>query len=452
MPRLSSTLCLLLPFLALAFAVESPAQPTPKREIRILTIDGVINPLSARYLKNELEAAGRADSVEAAVLQLNTPGGLESSMREMTSAILGSRVPVLVHVTPSGGRAASAGMFITIAAHVAAMAPGTNIGAAHPVSIGSQGQPDRVMESKVVNDAAALARAIALERKRNAQWAEDAVKRSVSISAQEAVAQKVIDFVAADLKTLLASADGRKVTLAGGRTVTLNTRDTTLAQTPMGWTERLAQAITDPNITYLLMTVGLIGIVAELYNPGMLFPGITGAISLILAFAGLGSLPVNWAGVLLLILGVALLIFELQTEGIGFLGVAALVSFTLGSLILYRPFRPVSPSFPDVAVSPGWIAAVTLGILALMITAFRALLRVRKRPAAIGPESMKGALGRALSDLAPTGRVQLDSEEWSAIADTSEGTILEGEQVEVVAVEGVTLRVRRPLGRTLQAS
>ena len=422
-----------------ALAQARPPASPAGREVRLLTIDGVINPLTARYLERELHEAASARA-ELVVLRLNTPGGLESSMRRMTEAILASRVPVAVYVAPPGARAASAGMFITIAAHVAVMAPGTNIGAAHPVGIGGA-RADSVMTGKVVNDAAALARALAAERGRNAAWAEEAVRRSVSITATEALERDVIDLIAPDLDKLLRQLDGRQVRTAAGQ-VTVRTAAARLIEQPMRLHERLLHVITDPNVAYLLFTIAMVGIMAELYNPGMIFPGLTGAVSLLLALVAFGSLPINWAGVLLLLLAAGLTIGELYAEGFGVLGVGALIAFVLGSLLLYEPFGVPSPSLPAVRVSPWLIAATAAGMSAFLVLVVRALVRVQRTPVAAGPQTLVGRAGVALSNLEPTGQVRVDGEVWSAVVEDE--TVRAGENVEVAGVEGVTLRVRRP--------
>lgn len=431
---------LLAALLALvAGAAPVVAQATEPPEVRLLTIDGVINPLTARYLERELGEA--ASGATAVVLRLDTPGGLESSMRRMVEAILGAGVPVVVHVAPPGARAASAGMFLVLSAHVAAMAPGTNMGAAHPVTIGGQ-QPDTTLAEKMVSDAAALARAIAQRRGRNADWAELAVRRSVSVTAREAVEIDVVDLVVEDLDALLARVDGRRVRTAAGVTV-LRTAGARVVARPMSLPERILHAITDPNIAYLLTTIGIIGIIAELYNPGMIFPGVTGGIALILAFVAFGSLPVNWAGVALLALGIGLFIADLAAEGIGLLAVGGLVAFVLGSLMLYSPLSPPSPAMPEARVSPWLIAAVAAGMGALLLFVGRALLRARREPVAIGADALVGRVGVAESRLAPRGAVRIDSEVWSAAVEDGADAIARGEPVEVVGLEGVVLRVRK---------
>lgn len=427
----------LLLFLLSVPSFRLQGQEAAGGEVSLLTIDGVINPLTARYLERGLqEAADR--QAEAVIIRLNTPGGLETSMRAMTQAMLNSPVPVVVYVAPAGARAASAGMFITIAAHVAAMAPGTNIGAAHPVGLGEQADP--VMTEKIVNDAAALARSLAVTRERNATWAEQAVRESVSITADEALEQNVIDLIARDLQELLRQIDGRRAVTAGGE-VSLRTAGAEVVESPMSLPERILQTIADPNIAYILLTIGMIGIIAELYNPGTLFAGITGAIALILAFFALGSLPTNWAGVLLLLLAVGLFVAELNTEGTGILAVGGLVAFVLGSLMLYRPFTPTSPAMPEVRVSPWLVGSMAVGIGGFFLLVVRAVLRARRAPVTTGAQALTGRSGVAVSDLEPAGTVRVDTETWSAVAEG--GPIQRGEVVEVVGVEGVTLRVRR---------
>jgi membrane-bound serine protease (ClpP class) len=415
--------------------VAAPAGP----EIRLLTLDGVINPLTARYLERELSEAASARG-ELVVLRLDTPGGLESSMRKMAEAILASSVPVAVYVAPSGARAASAGMFLTIAAHVAAMAPGTNIGAAHPVGIGGAGA-DSVMAGKVVNDAAALARALATERDRNAEWAEEAVRRSVSITATEALDQNIIDVVARDLDELLHWVDGRRFRTPAGE-VAVRTRAARVAEHPMRLHERILHVITDPNVAFLLFSIAMVGIMAELYNPGMIFPGLVGGLSLLLALVAFGSLPINWAGVLLLVLAAGLTIAELHAEGFGVLGVGAVIAFVLGSLMLYEPFGVPSPSLPAVRVNPWLITAMTAAMCAFFVFVLRSLVRAQHAPVAAGPQALVGRVGRAVSNLDPTGQVRLDGEVWSAVAEDE--AVQQGEDVEIAGVEGVTLRVRRP--------
>jgi membrane-bound serine protease (ClpP class) len=426
----------------IALSVGAPllAQAPAPPEVRLLTLDGVINPLAVRYFDRELEDAASAGAAFV-VLRLDTPGGLDSSMRRMIEAILAARVPVVVHVAPPGARAASAGMFLVLAAHVAVMASGTNIGAAHPVTLGAQ-QPDTTMAEKMVSDAAALARAIAERRNRNAEWAALAVRRSVSITAQEALKSNVIDLIADDLAALLPRLDGRRVETAAGTTV-MRATGARVVERKMSVPERILHTITDPNIAYLLLTIGFIGIIAELYNPGIIFPGVTGVVSLIMAFVAFGSLPVNWAGVALVVLGIGLFVADLITEGIGILSIGALVAFVLGSLMLYSPFTPPSPVMPDVRVSLWLIIGVAALMASLLLFVGRALLRARREPVAMGAAALLGRVGIAESRLAPSGTVRVDSEVWSATVEDGAQAIAAGEAVEIVGLEGVVLRVRK---------
>jgi membrane-bound serine protease (ClpP class) len=422
------------------WVVQVDAQESALAEVRLLAIDGVINPLTARYLERELDDAAGAGAT-AVVLRLDTPGGLESSMRRMVEAILAARVPVIAHVAPPGARAASAGMFVVLASHIAAMATGTNIGAAHPVTLGAQ-QPDTTMAEKMVSDAAAFARALAERRGRNAEWAELAVRRSVSITATEAAEAGVIDLIVDDAAALLQRLDGHTVQTAAGEVV-VRSAAARLVQRRMSLPERILHVIADPNIAYLLLTIGFIGIIAELYNPGLIFPGATGAIALILAFVAFGSLPVNWAGVALLVLGIGLFIADLATEGIGMLAVGGLVAFVLGSLMLYSPFTPPSPVMPAARVSPWLIAGAAAAMAAFLLLVGRALLRARRAPVAIGASALVGRTGIAESRLDPHGTVRINSEIWSAVVEPETAAIAAGEGVEVIGLEGVVLRVRK---------
>jgi membrane-bound serine protease (ClpP class) len=316
----------------ISFAV-SPALPAQAEEVVVATYEGVINPVAAEYLHDALLSA-QAGGAMALIVKLDTPGGLDTSMRVIIKDMTSASVPVIVFVAPSGGRAASAGVFLTMAAHVAAMAPGTNIGAAHPVAMGG-GEMDQTMKEKVENDAVAYIKSIAEQRGRNVAWAEEAVRKSVSVTEQEALKLKIIDAVADDIPALLKQLHGRKVTLAAG-TVTLATQGAILREYPMGLRLELLKALSDPNIAYLLMTIGTIGILAELYNPGAILPGIVGAISIILAFYSLQSLPINYAGVLLLILGIVFFVLEATVTSYGLLALGGVASMIFGSLMLIK--------------------------------------------------------------------------------------------------------------------
>ena len=397
--------------------------------VYVATYEGVINPVAAEYVSHVL-AQAQEGGAAAIIIRLDTPGGLDTSMRLIIKDITSSPVPVIVYIAPSGGRAASAGVFILFAAHIAAMAPGTNVGAAHPVAMGG-GEMDTVMKEKVENDAAAYIKSIAEKRGRNVRWAEDAVRKSVSVTEKEALALKVIDIIADDVPSLLAAVDGREVVTGAGRVV-LHTKGAVLKELPMGWRLEALKTLSDPNIAFILMTIGTIGLLAELYNPGAILPGIVGAISLILAFYSLQTLPVNYAGVLLIILGIVLFILEIKVTSYGLLSLGGLASLIFGGLLLIRtdaPFLQVSLSF----IVP---TAVTFGAALLLLTWLA--VKTKRRMSVTGVEGMVGTIAVAKTDVAPRGRVFLQGELWDAV---SEEPIREGEEAEVKSVAGLTLRV-----------
>ncbi|HEX6386472.1 MAG TPA: nodulation protein NfeD [Anaerolineae bacterium] len=418
-------------------ALVGPVYAQPERgAVYVVEIEGVINPPVANYLVRVLdEAAGQEAGL--VVIQIDTPGGLDSSMREMTRAILASPVPVAVYVAPSGARAASAGLFVLASAHVAAMAPGTNTGAAHPVGLG--GETDEVMTSKAVNDAAATIRSLAEQRGRNAQWAEQAVRESVSVTESEALELNVIEVVARDLDDLLRQIDGWTVETASGE-VTLDVIEASRHQAPMHFAERFLHVLTDPNIAFILLSVGSIGIVAELYNPGTFFPGIFGAISLILAFYALGNLPTNWAGVALIVLALVLFIAELSAEGTGVLGAGAVIAFFLGGLFLFRPLQPASPALPDLSVSPWLVVLATAMMAGFIFLVVGQIIQARRAPLMTGYEHFAGQVGIVHEKLKPRGRVRFQSQIWFA-ESRSGAEIAAGQHVRIVGVEGLTLIV-----------
>ena len=405
--------------------------------IHILKISGVINPPAANYLRRALQDA-EAQQAQLVIIELDTPGGLDTSMREMTQEILGASVPVLVYVTPPGARAASAGLFLLVSSHIAAMAPSTNTGAAHPVSLSSE-STDETVADKAVHDAAALIRTIANTHGRNAEWAEKAVRESVSITEQEALELNVIDLVARDLDHLLAQVDGRTIETTAGE-VTLDVANAVRYRAPMNFAEQFLHVISDPNIAFILLSVGTIGIIAELYNPGMLFPGITGVISLLFAFFALGNLPTNWAGVALIFLAIVLLVAELVVEGTGVLGAGATIAFLLGGLILFRPLAPVSPVLPDLSVDPWVLGSATALMATFIFLVLVQLLRSRKTPIQTGYEHFGGQLATVREDLSPRGRVWFDSQFWYAEVSPSQ-RVPAGQPVRILGLKGITLLV-----------
>jgi membrane-bound serine protease (ClpP class) len=421
---LATLLPLLIPG-GVSLAAAASGQP-----VSLIQIDGAITPVTVRLLSQAIERA-QADGSQALILQLDTPGGLERSMRSMVQSILNAQVPVLVYVAPTGARAASAGVFITMAGHVAAMAPATNIGAAHPVAIGGGGM-DKETIKKVENDAAAFARTVAADRGRNADWAEKAVRSSVSATEREAVKLRVVDLVAESVDDLLAKVEGRVVKTVKGP-ATLLTKGAPVKRIEVRLRDRFLALITDPNIAYILMMIGMLGLFFELSNPGAIFPGVIGGISLILAFYAFQSLPINWAGLLLILFGVVLLIAEIKVVSHGILTIGAVIAMVLGSVMLYDA--------PETGLRISWYVIVpavgtTVGLFAFVLSfGVRALYG---RPTT-GAQGMVGEIGVAKSPLNPEGHVLVQGELWRAVA--RDGAVAVGEPVQVTAVNGLTLTV-----------
>lgn len=432
-PRMLARLCTLV-LLLLATMAATPSWAA--RPVSVIDIDGAITPITVRLLAAAIERA-QAEGSQALVVQLNTPGGLERSMRSMVQSILNSEIPIIVYVAPTGARAASAGVFLTMAAHVAAMAPATNMGAAHPVAVG--GQMDKDMLKKVENDAAAFARTLAVERGRNAEWMEKAVRSSVSVTEREALKLKVIDLIADRLPDLLEKIDGRVVKTKRGA-VTLETKGAPVKVIDIRFRDRFLALITDPNIAYILMMVGMLGIFFELSNPGVVLPGVIGGISLILAFFAFQSLPINWAGLLLILFGVALLIAEIKVASHGVLTIGGVVSMVLGSFMLYEA--------PEAGFRVSWTVILpTVGASAgLVVWAVSAGLRAMMRPPTTGAAGMIGQHAVVRAALDPEGQVQLDGEIWRAVAE--DAPVPAGETVRVTGVDGLTLRVSRAANRS----
>jgi membrane-bound serine protease (ClpP class) len=404
--------------------------------VSTLEIDGVISPVTVRLVSTAIERA-RADGAAALVILLDTPGGLERSMRSIVREMLNSPVPVVVYVSPTGARAASAGAFITLAAHVAAMAPATNIGAAHPVAAGG-GTMDKESMRKVENDAAAFIRSVARERGRNPDWAEKAVRSSVSATEQEALKLGIIDLVAENLSDLLAKIDGRQVKTPRG-SVTLHTRGATVQAFAVGWRDRFLALITDPNIAYILLMLGMLGLFFELANPGVILPGVIGGISLILAFFAFQSLPINWAGLLLILFGIVLLIAEIKVVSHGVLTIGGIIAILLGSMMLVN-----TPEFP---LRVAWtviipVVALTAGIFVFAVSAG---VRAQMQRPTTGAAGLLHETGLTKTAIDPEGQVLVHGELWTAVADAP--GIPAGERVRVVGVEGLRLRVERASGQ-----
>lgn len=400
-------------------------------EVRVLSVDGIINPVSARYVVRGIEEA--AEEGDAAVLiELDTPGGLLDATQEITGAMLNARLPVIVYVTPVGTHAASAGTFITMAAHVAAMAPSTRIGAATPVSGEGQEIPED-LRTKILNDTAVYARSIAEARGRNADWAEDAVRDGVSVGANEAVELDVVDIVAADRAELLAAINCMTVRLLSGE-VTLATAGAVVVEEPMSPFEEILMVLSDPNIALILLSLGTLGIYFELSNPGAFFPGIFGAIALILALFSLGTLPINYAGLALLLFGLALLGAEIWVASGGVLGIGGGIAFALGALILVDDSRA-----PFLEISRPLIFGITLALVAFVLFALRAVMRTRRRPAFIGGGDMVGREGSVRG----TSSVFVEGELWRARPAGAGTTLSPGDRVRIIGREGLDLIVER---------
>ena len=411
-------------------ALAMPASAAAGGPVALVTVDGVISPVTVRIVTTALERA-RSEHAVALVIQLDTPGGLERSMRSIVQEILSSDVPVVVYVAPTGARAASAGVFITMAAPIAAMAPATNIGAAHPVAA-LGGSFDKEMKTKVENDAAAFARTIAATRGRNVEWAEKAVRQSVSATEREAVRLHIVDLLADSTTDLLDKIDGRVVKTAT-RQVVLHTRGAAIQPIGIGFRDRVLNIITDPNVAYVLMMLGMLGLFFELSNPGVILPGVIGGISLILAFFAFQSLPISYAGLLLILFGVVLLIAEVKITSHGVLAVGGVVAMLLGSLMLFdTPTAELRVSW--------WVILPTVGVTAaVFVVALAAGLRALARRPITGAAGMVGGTGVARSALDPAGEVSVQGELWRAVAE--DGPIAIGETVRVTAIDGLTLKV-----------
>ena len=407
-----------------------------EKTVHLIVIDGVINPATADFLRESIQTAQR-ESAAALVLQIDTPGGLLDSTKEMVKDLLGAPLPVLVYVAPSGGGAISAGVFITMAGTVAAMAPGTNIGAAHPV--GPQGEDiGGDMREKVENSAVSLSRSIAQERGRNIEWAEKAVRESVSITEQEAVELGVVDLIADSVDDLLRKASGREVRL-GQATVTLALGGAEVVRQEMRLKHKILNVIAHPNVAYLLMMAGFLGLYVEFTNPGLLFPGIAGGICLLLALTAFQVLPINYGGIALILLGIALLVSELFLPSFGVLGIGGIVAFVLGSLLLFD--TPES----QLAVDPLIIysAAATFGGFTMIVGYL--IVRSQRSPVSLGTEGMVGQSAEVRQRIpggVRPGKVFVHGEYWNARAATE---IEAGSVVRVTSIDGMNLTVR-PVG------
>jgi membrane-bound serine protease (ClpP class) len=397
-----------------------------------INVNEGINPSTAEFIQLGIEKAQK-ENAECLVINLNTPGGLLTSTRDIVTNIMQSSVPVIVYVSPTGAHAGSAGVFITLSANIAAMAPGTNIGAAHPLDM--QGKSDAVLNEKIVNDAAAFIRTIAEKRSRNVQWAEDAVRTSVAITEQEALEKNVINLIAVTEKDLLTEVDGKQIQLGNGSKI-LHTKNATVETLEMGFFQKVLSRISDPNIAYIIMMLGFYGLLFELFSPGAIFPGIIGVICLILAFYSMSSMPVNYAGLALIIFGIILFLLEIKVISHGMLAIGGTLSVLLGSMILFR----TSPVENFVSLSWSVIFSVTAFSVLFFLFIITMGLRAQRAKPVSGENAMIGQTALTLTPLDPRGQVTLMGEIWSA-ASLSE-KINSNEKVIVKEVKELTLYVQ----------
>lgn len=405
-----------------------PAWGSAGNVVEVLNVDGAITPVTAKYL---IEAIHKAEdnSAECLIIEMDTPGGLMEATWQIDKAILASRTPVVVYVTPSGGRAASAGVYIAYASHVIAMAPSTHLGSAHPVTMGGK-DSSKTMIEKITNDAVAHIRGLAEKRGRNSQWAEDAVRKSVSITEKEALEKGVIEIVAENLTALLDSLDGRTVKLDDGSRKILATAGAKIQHSAMDWRYRILDKISDPNIAYILMTLAGMGLFFELSNPGAILPGIVGGICLLLTFFAFQMLSVNASGVLLILLAMLFFIVEVKVNSHGFLAIGGIVSMFLGSLMLFKS--------PEMRVSLGIIFTAVLCTAAFFIFALTMAARAHRRKVTTGSEGLVGESGTVVEAVNPEGKISVHGEIWTAVADKP---VKKGEKIVVDEVEGMVVKV-----------
>jgi membrane-bound serine protease (ClpP class) len=434
-----AVLLALMTLAASAAAAPAIAMVPPHPEVFHVRVSSIVHPVSAELLTDAIQAADAARAT-ALVIELDTPGGLMTSMRDISTAMLSAKTPIVVYVSPQGARAASAGFFLLMAADVAAMAPGTNTGAAHPV--GGQGETiEGTMGQKMEQDAAASMRSLATRNGRNVALAESAVLKSRSFSADEALAGHLIDLIAPSLPALLAKIDGRQVK-KGTATLTLQTAEAPLHEVAMSPLRKLLATIADPNIAYILLTLGSLGMFFELMHPGAILPGVVGAICLILGFFAMSVLPVDYAGVALLFLALLFFIAEIKISSHGMLAVAGIIALVLGSLMLFKTTEPALRVSLNVIVTLAVFSALVVGFLSFMV------FRVHGLPVRTGVEGLRREVATAQTPLAPRGKVLVHGEIWDAILEgagdgsRAPAAVAAGEPVEVVNMQDLTLTVR----------
>lgn len=413
------------------FSIMAQQKEPSGPHVDLIVIDGGINPAVDDFIRESIGRA-RSKGAKALIIQLDTPGGLLSSTRTIVKDILGAPVPVMVYVAPSGAGAGSAGVFITLAAHIAAMAPGTNIGAAHPVAGGGQ-EVKGVMGEKIENFTASFSEAIAQKRGRNTEWAIQAVRRSVAITEKEALKKNVIDIVAKDIDDLLKQAEGKKVDV-DGREQVLSFEGVRVERFEMGLKQKIINTLSDPNIAYLLLMAGILGIYMEFSHPGVIFPGVAGGIALLLALTSFQILPINYAGLLLILLGIALLVGEAFLPSFGALGIGGAISLGLGSLLLF------DTESSDLVVDRSIIFTAVATLSALMLLLGYLVFKSQKRKPTMGMKGLLGEIGEVRVKLDPAGKIFVHGEYWGAEGD---GEIAVGEKVRVIGFEGMSLKVKK---------
>ena len=426
----------LLIFASLFLAGVTHGQENTTGVVHVLKVASAITPVTAEFITKSIKRAEEEGAL-CVIIELDTPGGLLESTKQITKSFFAAKIPVVVYVSPEGSSATSAGVFITYAAHVAAMAPSTTIGAAHPVNIQGGADTSSVMNDKVTNYAVSTIRAAAEKRGRNADWAERAVRESVSITENEALKLNVINFIAPSVDSLLVLMDGMKVEVAGGEYV-LQTRNARIEYREMNLRYRILEKISNPNVAYILFMLGIWGIFFELSNPGAIFPGVVGAIFLILAFFALQTLPVNYAGLLLILLAIVLFILEIKITSFGLLTIGGILSMLLGSLMLFE--QPPDIFKPVVSISLSTIIAAVVFTAAFFLFALSLTVRTHLKKVTTGSEGLIGETGVAQTRLDPEGQVTVHGEIWKA---RSREKIKKGERIKVVSVEGLTLNVEK---------
>ncbi len=417
-------------FFFLLFVCIIPSFSVAK-EVSVVKIEGVINPVVAEFLTKSIKKASSNGS-ECIIIQLDTPGGLDLSMRLIVKEIMNASLPVVVYVSPSGARAASAGVMITLASHIAAMAPGTNIGAAHPVAMGGK-KMDETMEKKVLNDAAAYIESIANKRGRNAEWAVKAVKESASITEKQALKLGVIDLIAADLESLLKKIDGKEVEI-DSVTKKLAIKNAHINYNEMGLRDRILNTVSNPNIAYILMMIGLVGLYFELAHPGVIFPGVIGGICLILAFYALQTLPVNYAGLLLILLAVIFFIAEIKVTSFGLLTIGGIASLFFGSIMLFDSSVPYLRVSLEVIIPT--VIAISGSFILIIVLAIKTFLKKTET----GIEGLIGKVGTVTLRIAPEGKIFVHGEYWNAY---SEEVIEKEEKARIVDIKELTAKVEK---------